>query len=100
MAETGPELIRYPIRDPRIPTRDAAFRAAVLDLIERIRRGQFVAIACRGGIDRSGMTAACLLRELGIDADEAIRRVQAARHGSITLPEQQAYVRAWPRARA
>ena len=77
MAETGPELIRYPIRDPRIPTDDAAFRAAVLDLIERIRRGQFVAIACRGGIDRSGMTAACLLREVGIDADEAIRRVQA-----------------------
>ena len=95
MAEAGPELIRYPIRDPRIPTDDSAFRSAVLDLIERVRRGQFVAIACRGGIDRSGMTAACLLREVGIDADEAIRRVQAARRGSITLPEQQKYVRGW-----
>ena len=99
MAKTGPELIRFPVRDPRIPTDDIAFRAAVLDLIERVRRGRTIAIACRGGIDRSGLTAACLLREVGLGADEAIWRVQAARRGSITLPEQQAYVRAWPRAR-
>ena len=55
-----------------------------------------LAIACRGGLDRSGMAAACLLREAGIGADAAIERVQQARRGSLTLPDQQAYVRAWP----
>ena len=95
MAADGPELIRFPIRDPRIPTDPLAYRAAVVDLVERIRGGQFVAIACRGGIDRSGMTAACLYREVGLDYDEAIRRTQAARTGSITISEQQGIVRAW-----
>jgi protein-tyrosine phosphatase len=96
MAAEGPELIRFPIRDPRTPTDPLAFRAAVDDLVARIGAGQFVAIACRGGMDRSGMTAACLYRELGLDADKAIRRTQAARKRSITITEQQDFVRAWP----
>lgn len=96
MAEVGPELIRFPIRDPRTPTDGAAFRAAVIDLLARVRRGQSIAIACRGGIDRSGMTAACLLREAGLDSDTAIARVHSARRRSLTIPEQQDYVRAWP----
>ncbi len=41
------------------------------------------------------MTAACLLREAELDSDEAIRRTQAARPGSITLPEQRDFVRDW-----
>ena len=96
MASEGPELIRYPIRDPRIPLDPPGFRVAVRDLLDRVGRGQTVAIACRVGIDRSGMVAACLLREAGLGADEAIAKVQAAREGSITLREQQAFVRAWP----
>jgi protein-tyrosine phosphatase len=60
-----------------------------------VRSGQFVAIACRGGIDRSGMSAACLYRELGLDYDEAIRRTQAGRHNSIRERHQQAVVQGW-----
>ena len=50
----GIELARFPIRDPRVPTDDAAFRAAVEGLVGRLSAGRSVAIACRGGIDRSG----------------------------------------------
>jgi ADP-ribosylglycohydrolase len=96
MAEVGPELVRYPVRDPRIPTDAVAFRAALQELLGRAQRGQFIAIACRGGIDRSGMAAGCLLREAGLEADDAIDRVHAARTGSLTLGEQLDYVRAWP----
>jgi hypothetical protein len=53
------------------------------------------AVACRGGIDRTGMTAACLLREAGLGFGPAIARVQAARRDSITIPAQQAVVRDW-----
>ena len=96
MAESGPELVRFPVPDPHVPADPVAYRAAVTDLAERVRAGRFVAIACRGGLDRSGMTAACLLREAGLDYDEAIRRTQAARRHAITRSEQQALVRAWP----
>ena len=95
-ATQGPELARFPIPDAHVPRDLGAYRAVIVDAVERIRAGGFVAIACRGGIDRSGMTAACLLRELGLDAREAIRRTQAARYGSITLGEQQEIVRGWP----
>ena len=99
MAADGPELVRFPVHDPCTPLDPVAYRAAVVDLIERIRGGQFVAIACRGGIDRSGMTAACLYREIGLDYDETIRRTQAARKGSITIPVQQEFVRDWAGSR-
>jgi ADP-ribosyl-[dinitrogen reductase] hydrolase len=95
--EVGVELVRFPIRDPRIPTRDqeAGFRRAIGDLVARLRAGDSVAIACRGGIDRSGMAAACVLIEAGLPAAEAIDRVHAGRKRSLTQREQVAYVRRW-----
>jgi len=90
-----PELVRFPIPDPLIPADLDAYRACVRDLADRVRAGQFVVIACRGGIDRTGMTAACLLREGGLGFGPAIARVQAARRGTITIPAQQAIVRDW-----
>jgi protein-tyrosine phosphatase len=95
MAEVGQSLVRFPIPDPHVPTDLPAYRAAVRDLVRRVEEGRFVAIACRGGIDRSGMTAACVLREVGLSTEAAIGRTQAARRGSITLPDQQAIVRDW-----
>ncbi|MEX1296706.1 MAG: ADP-ribosylglycohydrolase family protein, partial [Candidatus Limnocylindrales bacterium] len=80
----GIELIRHPIRDPETPGHDAAYRRTVSALVERVRGGATVAIACRGGLDRSGMTAACFLREAGLDADTAIDRVHAAREHTLT----------------
>jgi hypothetical protein len=89
-------LVRHPIRDPLVPRDHAGFKASVAEVLEAARRGRGVAVACRGGFDRAGMTAACLLREAGLDATTAIDRVQRARPGALALPDQQAYVRAWP----
>ena len=96
LAAEGVALVRFPILDPRTPANGPAFRAAVADLVTRVRGGEFVGIACRGGLDRSGMAAACLLREAGLDAGEAIERVHAARKHTLTRVEQQRYVQAWP----
>jgi protein-tyrosine phosphatase len=96
MAAHGVELTRFPIRDPLLPRDAAAFRQTVGGLLDRIRSGASVAIACRGGLDRAGMTSACLLREAGLDAGTAIERVQRARRGALTLPDQQSFVLAWP----
>jgi protein-tyrosine phosphatase len=94
----GLELVRHPVRDPMTPYSDAAYRREVAAMAERVRAGGTVAIACRGGLDRSGMTAACLLREAGLDADTSIDRVHAARAHTLTMPEQLDYVRGWPHA--
>ena len=94
----GVELVRFPIADPLLPRDGAAFQATIGALLGRVRGGTRLAIACRGGLDRSGLAAGCLLRESGLSAEDAISRVHAARPGSLTLPDQQAYVRRWPPA--
>ena len=54
-----------------------------------------VAIACRGGLDRTGMVAALLLTEAGLEPEEAITRVHAARRHTLSVPEQVRFVRHW-----
>jgi ADP-ribosylglycohydrolase len=92
----GVELIRHPVRDPEPPSDDLAYHRTIAGLVERVRQGATVAVACRAGLDRAGMTAACLLREAGLGADEAIDRVHAARAHTLTMPDQLRYVKDWP----
>jgi protein-tyrosine phosphatase len=92
----GVELIRHPLVDLEEPGDGAAYREMLAGLVGRVRTGATLAIACRGGLDRTGMTSACLLREAGLDADTAITRVHEARRHTLTLPNQIRYVRGWP----
>ncbi len=96
LAAEGVELVRFPVRDPLLPRDGLMFRGTIATLLRRVRGGGSLAIACRGGLDRAGMAAACLLCEAGLGADDAIDRVQRARPRALTLPDQQAYVREWP----
>jgi hypothetical protein len=95
----GIDLVRFAVADPLLPRDGAAFRGTIVSLLARVRADESLAIACRGGFDRAGMAAGCLLREAGLGADEAIDRVHRARAGSLSLPDQQAYVREWPPGR-
>ena len=70
-----------------------AYLVVLREMLARIRAGEFVVVACRGGIDRSGMTASSLLVLAGVTPDEAMANVQAHRKGSITLGEQRELVR-------
>ena len=92
----GIEVVRLPIVDPMLPGDDAAFRGTVISLCDRVRDGVGLAVACRAGLDRSGMVTACLLREAGLGSGEAIDRVHRARAHTLTLPHQLRYVRGWP----
>jgi len=94
----GVELLRYPLVDLELPQDGEAYRAHLAGLVERVRSGERLAIACRGGLDRAGMTSACLLREAGLDAATAIDRVHRARRHPLSLPNQLSYVRDWPPA--
>jgi ADP-ribosyl-[dinitrogen reductase] hydrolase len=92
----GVELIRHPLVDLEAPAAGLAYQERLVGLMQRVRAGETLAIACRGGLDRAGMTSACLLREAGLDADTAIKRVHEARRHTLTLSSQIKYVGAWP----
>lgn len=92
----GVELVRHPLVDLEVPKSGCAYRELITELLQRVRAGETLAIACRGGLDRTGMTSACLLRGAGLDADTAIDRVHRARRHTLSLPSQISYVRDWP----
>ena len=60
-------------------------------LLHFLQEGQRVLIHCKEGVGRSGIVAARLLIESGIDADSAIRAVRKARPGSLMLYSQEKY---------
>ena len=66
MAEQGIELIRFPIEDTRVPMDRPALELTLGDLRTRLARGETVAVACRGGLGRTGTVVGCLLRDAGL----------------------------------
>jgi len=95
MAANGIELLRYPIVDIDVPADPAAFAAFLAEVEDRLRAGRRVAVACKGGLGRTGTTVGCLLRDAGLDADAAVVLTRVSRRGTIENPTQEGFVRAW-----
>ena len=91
----GIRVVRHPVPDLDVPRDPAAFRVTLDDVLTRIRRGERVVVACRGGLGRTGTAVACLLVDGGVLPDEAIARVRAARPGTVERRSQEDFVRAW-----
>ncbi len=91
----GLEWHHLPIVDGSVP--DEHFENLWIDSGMRLRKlltqGQNIVIHCLGGLGRTGMIAARLLVELGLEPEIAIRRVRAARPGSIERDAQEEAVR-------
>ncbi|KAK9805660.1 hypothetical protein WJX72_010673 [[Myrmecia] bisecta] len=65
VASAGLELEAFPIIEMQPPT-DMDATAALIDrLVARMRRGQVLAVHCRGGVGRAGLIAACVLLHVG-----------------------------------
>jgi protein-tyrosine phosphatase len=89
----GVALARFPI-----PDGEAAASVAQMDeiqaLIDTARRQDDVAVACMGGVGRTGMVAACALVRAGMAADTAIDRVRQLRHPTaVETAAQEEFVR-------
>jgi ADP-ribosyl-[dinitrogen reductase] hydrolase len=63
-----------------------------LQLHRLVADGGRVLVHCRGGLGRAGTVAACLLVELGVAPQDAIRRVRAARPNAIETAAQERYI--------
>jgi ADP-ribosyl-[dinitrogen reductase] hydrolase len=90
----GLHHMKMPIPDGSVPnaeweSRWNAENARVKGILDR---GGKICIHCMGGLGRSGMIAARLLVEYGVDPGTAINLVRAARPGAIETKEQEAYI--------
>jgi protein-tyrosine phosphatase len=95
----GIEVERRPIPDGSPPA-SADELGAVLDWLRDARADDDVAVACMGGVGRSGTVAACALVEAGWAADDAIALVRRVRHPTaVETAAQLAFVRAFAAAR-
>ena len=97
-ASRGIELLRHPIPDGGVPADRHAFRTMLDGVVDRLRVGASVVVACRGGLGRTGLVVAGLLRDLaGLDADAAIDLTRARRPGAVETEAQRAFVAGWTR---
>lgn len=94
---SGIELLRFPIPDGGTPhpNQDAELRVLLGELIDRLRVGRSVAVACRGGIGRTGTILGLLLIEFGCPPAEAVMRVRAMKRECIDRGPQEEFVRSW-----
>jgi ADP-ribosyl-[dinitrogen reductase] hydrolase len=77
----------FPIRDGSIP------KKKYINFISyHLLLGHNVLIHCKCGLGRAGTMAACLLKKVGFDADEAITYIRSKREGAIQTKRQEKYI--------
>lgn len=88
-------LRRLPIPDGGVPADGVATQKLVGWIVTRLRVGATVVVHCRGGLGRAGLVSACVLRALGLCAEDAMATVRMARRGAIENRAQEDFVRAF-----
>ncbi len=83
-----------PIKDMAIPGQvfEQRWDLGSPALHESLQRGECLILHCWAGLGRSGMIAARLLVEFGLDPQAAVLRVRDARPGAIQTRQQEKYV--------
>jgi protein-tyrosine phosphatase len=74
----GFRWLHLPTRNFGVPDDPAAFRNAVEQIAGSLRTGDAVLLHCAAGIGRTGTAAACVLKALGLPAEQALERVRDA----------------------
>ena len=93
----GLRVERWPMIDGTAPATIDEMRDIIAS-IGRARESGDVAVACMGGVGRTGTVAACALVAAGMTAADAIAEVRRVRHPTaVETAEQVAFVEAFVR---
>lgn len=96
-AEAGIIVERHPMPDGSAPAKVTAMER-ILEGVARARAEGDVAVACMGGVGRTGTVAACALVAAGWSAKPAVALVRRVRHPTaVETAEQVAFVAAYER---
>jgi protein-tyrosine phosphatase len=87
-ASEGITIERRPLTDGTAPA-SAEAMDEMLARVASAREHGDVAVACMGGVGRTGTVVACALIRAGLSAAEAIRRVRQVRHPEAVETEEQ-----------
>lgn len=99
-AQAGVTVLRHPTPDGQPPA-SIGVMEAILGEVRAGRRDGNVAVACMGGVGRTGTVAACALVQAGHSADDAIATVRAVRHPTaVETAAQERFVAAFAAAQA
>lgn len=91
-AERGITVDRWPMPDGHPPASIADAQSILASIAAARERGD-VAVACMGGVGRTGTVVACALVAAGWEAADAIGEVRRLRHPTaIETPAQEAFV--------
>jgi protein-tyrosine phosphatase len=85
--------LNVPMPNFGVPEDRAAFRRSIEEIADAVRRGDSVMMHCAAGIGRTGSTAACVLKALGLPTEEALQRIRDA--GSNPQNAQQSGLVDW-----
>ena len=85
--------LNVPMPNFGVPGDAAGFRREVQAIAQTLERGDAVMLHCAAGIGRTGSTAACVLKALGLGTDEAVKLVRDA--GSNPQNAQQSGLVEW-----
>ncbi|MFT5469543.1 MAG: protein-tyrosine phosphatase [Verrucomicrobiales bacterium] len=91
----GMEFSSFPIRDRGLPQSLSNFAEFNREIYQAILSGTNIVVHCRAGIGRTGIFSAALLLRSGQNAEEAFKRISAARGLRVPDTEEQ---RAWVKA--
>ena len=95
----GVHIERHPIPDMHPPA-SAETMDGLLAWIDRVRSDGDVAVACMGGVGRTGTIAACALVAAGWTAADAIAEVRRVRHPTaVETADQERFVVAYAERR-
>jgi len=88
-------VVALPIADFSAPSPawERAWRKIAAGIGRRLDAGETIGLCCFYGAGRSGMIAAMMLQERGLDTDEAIAAVRRGFSESIESPVQEAWLR-------
>ena len=98
MTANGIELLRHPIVDIDVPADPGGVAAFLAQVEDRLRAGRRVAVACKGGLGRTGTTAGGLpapqrRAQCRIRRDHPARGLRAGARDPKS--DEEGFVRAW-----
>ncbi|MEM7563709.1 MAG: protein-tyrosine phosphatase family protein [Pseudomonadota bacterium] len=85
----GMEFWSYPISDFGVPSSDQAFAELVHQIWQKLNQGQNVVLHCRGGVGRSGLTAAAVRMIAGDSPEKACAEISKVRGCRVPETEMQ-----------